>query len=212
MTQSQYVDDFDSDRSFHQVLAVLLDRPIADTKIADSKHGHALVADWISTPLGPMIAVVDEKALLLLEFFDRTGLAGALKKLQKTNGTINLGRHPVTDQIEHELSQYFIGKLHNFTTTISQPGSDFARDVWQALTDIPPGITRSYQSLAEQLGRPSAVRAVARANGANNVAVAVPCHRLIGSNGSLTGYGGGLWRKQWLIDHEQQVANTLTDP
>ncbi|KAF1006282.1 MAG: Methylated-DNA--protein-cysteine methyltransferase [Luteibacter sp.] len=85
-------------------------------------------------------------------------------------------------------------------------GSPFTRSVWDELMTIPPGTTRSYSAIAASAGRPTAVRAVARANGANQIAIVIPCHRVIGADGSLTGYGGGLWRKEWLLRHERKFA------
>ena len=87
-----------------------------------------------------------------------------------------------------------------------QRGSPFTSRVWDALVEIPCGETRSYGQIAERIGQPSAVRAVARANGANQVAILVPCHRVIGADGTLVGYGGKLWRKKWLLDHEQRLS------
>ena len=166
-----------------------------------------LKADWIETPIGAMLAVADPHALHLLEFFDRKALPTELTRLrERTHSSISFGRTAPITQIEAELRAYFDARSATFSTSLAQPGSAFTRRVWQELAAIPPGITRSYAGLAAALGRPSAVRAVARANGANQIAIAIPCHRVIGSDGSLTGYGGGLWRKQWLIAHERKLA------
>ena len=110
------------------------------------------------------------------------------------------------DALAGELREYFAGTRTAFTARIVQRGSPFSTAVWAALCEIPCGETRSYGELAAHLGRPSAVRAVARANGANQVAILVPCHRVIGADGTLVGYGGKLWRKQWLLDHERKSA------
>lgn len=166
-----------------------------------------LKADWIETPVGPMIAIVDRHALHLLEFFDRKALPTELNTLQKNSkSSIGVGRLPPFDQIEKELAAFFAGKEAKFRIRLALDGSAFRKSVWEALRKIPPGQTRSYGDLATAIGRPSSVRAVASANGANQIAVVIPCHRVIGADGSLTGYGGGLWRKQWLIEHERKLA------
>lgn len=162
-----------------------------------------LFSDWLSTPLGPMIAVTDRTQLHLLEFLDRKAFPAEFRKLQTyAKGEIGLGRTEVTDQIQSELDRFFAGKGSRFETKLALHGSAFTRDVWRELLTIPAGETRSYSDVAAALGRPDAVRAVARANGANQIALVVPCHRVIGADGSLIGYGGGLWRKQRLIELE----------
>lgn len=195
---------FESASGFRAALARILGRPPSDLK-----QGSGLKADWLETPLGAMIAVTDAHALYLLEFFDRKGLPNELKRLQAKRGPISVGRYQTTDQITSELEHYFGGTFSVFDTPLAQLGSDFTRGVWQALQDIPRGETRSYGAIAKIVGRPTASRAVARANGANQIAIVVPCHRVIGADGSLTGYGGGRWRKQWLIDHERKLANRI---
>ena len=133
------------------------------------------------------------------------------RKLQTyAKGEIGFGRTDVTDQIQSELDRFFAGTGGRFETRLALHGSAFTRDVWRELLTIPPGETRSYSELARALGRPEAVRAVARANGANQLALVVPCHRVIGADGSLTGYGGGLWRKQRLIEIETSYTERLT--
>ncbi|WP_188915038.1 bifunctional transcriptional activator/DNA repair enzyme AdaA [Salinarimonas ramus] len=190
---------FDSPSAFREAVARLLGCAPA------ALRGEArLRIDWIGTPLGPMVAVTDEHALHLLEFVERKALASELKALVAASpGGLQVGRFTMTDRVEAELERFFAGRDARFTVPISQPGSAFAQAVWAALREIPAGETRSYGAIADALGRPSAVRAVARANGANRIAVVVPCHRVIGADGSLTGYGGGLWRKQRLIELER---------
>lgn len=166
-----------------------------------------LRADWLETPLGPMIAVADARALHLLEFVGRKALPAEVRRLHAAaKGSLGVGTLPPHDQIARELAAYFEGRSASFTVPLAQQGTPFTRRVWQALCEIPAGQTRSYSQLAQAIGRPEAVRAVARANGANQIALIVPCHRVIGADGALTGYGGGLWRKQRLIDLEQQFA------
>ncbi|MGR3660084.1 MAG: bifunctional transcriptional activator/DNA repair enzyme AdaA [Paracoccaceae bacterium] len=170
--------------------------------------GDELVrADWIDTPLGSMIAVSDARHLLMLEFFERKSLSSELKAIQKAaKGRIGVGRFAPIDQIESEMVAFFRGENLGFKTPLAPLGTGFSKSVWAALRDIPAGETRSYGDVARDIGRPTASRAVARANGANPIAIVVPCHRVIGSDGSLTGYGGGLWRKRWLIAHEAEMC------
>jgi len=173
--------------------------------------GHErLKADWIETPLGPMITVSDRQGLHLLEFADRKLLPSELKRLRKaTQSEIGLGRFAASDQVEEELGRYFRGESADFKVPLCLHGSAFARRVWDQLRRIPAGETVSYATLASALGHPNATRAVARANGANQIGLVIPCHRVIGADGSLTGYGGGLWRKQRLIEIERQFAKRV---
>lgn len=175
-----------------------------------SFSGNAMLkADWIDTPLGAMVAVSDASALHLLEFADRKALARELQKLSKqVCNDIGFGRYAPTEQIEAELSEYFQAKTGHFDTPLALHGTPFSRDVWRALREIPVGETRSYSDIARAIGNPAAVRAVARANSANQISIVIPCHRVIGADGSLTGYGGGLWRKQKLIEIEQRIQQT----
>ncbi len=161
--------------------------------------------DQISTPLGTMVAATDATHLHLLEFFDRKALPAEMARLYKLiRGDIGFGRTGVTDQTETQLAAYFAGRDARFTVPLALHGTPFTRSVWQALQDVPAGETRSYAALAAGMGRPTATRAVARANGANQIAILIPCHRILGADGSLTGYGGGLWRKDRLIATEHQ--------
>ena len=166
----------------------------------------ALKADWLDTPLGPMVAIADEEALYLLEFVDRRGLERELETLCKKIGSPLLpGKSGPIASIEDELRRYFDGSLRSFRTPINLIGSPFQREVWRALQQIPMGERRSYSDIAAAIGRPAAMRAVARANGANQLSIVVPCHRVIHTTGNLGGYGGGLSRKQWLLDHERTM-------
>jgi methylated-DNA-[protein]-cysteine S-methyltransferase len=109
---------------------------------------------------------------------------------------------PIAEEAIRQLSAYFEGTRRDFDLPISPQGTEFQRLVWQHLLDIPYGQIISYQDLAKAIGKPEAIRAVGAANGQNPISVVVPCHRVLGSDGSLTGYGGGLWRKEWLLKHE----------
>lgn len=159
-----------------------------------------LHATLIETPLGQMLAIADEEALCLLEFADRRGLEREVRKL---NAAIVWGTaHPIRS-IEKELKKYFKGESGDFQTPIKMLGSPFQKGVWEELKKIPFGETRSYAEIAKALNKPSAFRAVAQANGANQLAIVIPCHRVINATGALGGYAGGLSRKRWLIDHER---------
>jgi AraC family transcriptional regulator of adaptative response/methylated-DNA-[protein]-cysteine methyltransferase len=164
-----------------------------------------LYARWLETPLGPMLALADDRGLSLLEFVDRRGLERELATLQqRLRRRVLPGGHAHLASIERELDAYFSGSSLRFETPLAIGGSPFQRAVWAALLEIPPGATRSYGDIAEAIGHPAAVRAVGRANGDNVLCLVVPCHRVIGADGTLTGYGGGLWRKQWLLEHERK--------
>jgi AraC family transcriptional regulator of adaptative response/methylated-DNA-[protein]-cysteine methyltransferase len=156
------------------------------------------------SPLGPMLVGATDDAVCLLEFADRRMLQTQLRRLaSRLRCSFAPGTTTVIDRAVDELDSYFAGTLERFTMPISTPGTDFQTAVWDRLREIPYGTTTSYGDVARDIGRPSAVRAVARANGDNRIAIVIPCHRVVGSDGRLTGYGGGLWRKQKLLDHER---------
>ena len=164
-----------------------------------------LKAHWLDTLLGPMLAIADEHALLLLAFVERRGLEREIERLrQKTKSAIVPGKAEPIQSIEKEISAYFSGELVNFKTPIKMLGSDFQKKVWHELINIPAGETRSYADIANAIGQPTACRAVANANGANQLAIIIPCHRVINSDGKLGGYGGGVSRKEWLLGHEKE--------
>lgn len=204
---AQHEAGFESASAFRAAFARLLGR--APGTLAGK---GLLLADWIPTPLGDMIAVASGTHLHLLEFVDRKALKTELERLSRSvKGDLGIGRHGPTEQIRAELDAFFAGTSARFETSLALTGSPFARTVWAELRRIPPGVTRSYSEIARTIGRPTAIRAVARANGANQIALAVPCHRVIGADGSLTGYGGGLWRKQRLLDIEARFATPQKD-
>lgn len=181
--------------AFSKIMGAAPTRATADT---------ILKAAWLDTRLGPMIAIANESGLLLLEFVDRRGLEREVERLRiKTKSAIVPGRTKPIDLIEKELDRYFQCGQKKFNTPIVMLGSDFQKNVWHELIKIPPGETRSYADIAKAIKQPSACRAVARANGANQLAIIIPCHRVINSDGELGGYGGGLTRKAWLINHEK---------
>jgi len=157
-----------------------------------------------TTEIGPMFACATSPGLCLLEFTDRRMLETEFKDLRKRlNAVILPGENPYLEQAEKQLKEYFQGKRKSFSIPLQTPGTEFQQSVWNVLQDIPFGETRSYLEQAVALGNPKAVRAVASANGHNRIAIIIPCHRVIGSDGKLVGYGGGLHRKKWLLDLEQ---------
>ncbi|AYO57846.1 XRE family transcriptional regulator [Chryseobacterium sp. 6424] len=160
----------------------------------------------IETPLGTMIACADENGICLLEFSDRKALPTELKDISRHfKANIMQGDNPHFKTLEKELAEYFEGTRQQFTVPLSPVGTDFQLKVWEVLRNIPYGTTRSYQEQANILGSPKSVRAVANANGLNKISIIIPCHRVIGSNGLLTGYGGGVWRKQKLLELEKSI-------
>ncbi|MEO0482701.1 MAG: methylated-DNA--[protein]-cysteine S-methyltransferase [Planctomycetota bacterium] len=158
-------------------------------------------AGTFATPLGPMLAIAGDAGLTLLEFADRRALPRELQDVQ-AGGAIARRPHAVIEQTEHELGEYFEGRRTRFTIPLDPRGTPFERSVWDRLLTIPHGATASYADIARTLGKPGASRAIGRANGANRIAVVIPCHRVIRSDGALCGYGGGLERKRWLLQHE----------
>jgi methylated-DNA-[protein]-cysteine S-methyltransferase len=170
-----------------------------------------LLTDHLSTPIGAMRIVVDDAGNLRVAYFTESE-EEILRHLRRHYGDHGfalesaLNPHGITQAIVG----YFAGELSAIDDLpVRVVGTDFQQEVWSALRRIPCGATTSYGKLAQQIGRPEAVRAVGLANGANPIAVVVPCHRVIGSNGSLTGYGGGIERKRWLLDHEQGGFGSL---
>lgn len=170
-----------------------------------SKEKNIIDLKRIETPLGTMYSCGVKEGICLLEFTDRKMLESEFKYLsKKLNATIVQGENPHFNLLEEQLKEYFDGARKEFTVPLFTPGSDFQNDVWKALTEIPYGETKSYKQQAIYIGKPDAVRAVANANGMNKISILIPCHRIIGSDGSLTGYGGGVWRKKWLLELEKQ--------
>lgn len=175
---------------------------------APSRHkGPVLKAAWLDTQLGPMLAVADDEVLYLLEFVDRRGLERELERLRSnTKAVIVPGRTSPICRVEQELAKYFQGELNVFEVPTKTFSSPFQKRVWRALSEIPYGERRSYAEVAATVGKPSAVRAVAQANGANQLALIIPCHRVVRTDGALGGYGGGFTRKGWLLEHERRGA------
>ena len=164
----------------------------------------ALLSKTIETEVGPMCAVVDGDELVMLEFADPDRLVPQMDGLvERSFGSVREGDHPLHGAVSQQLAEYFSGHRQTFDLPLKLVGTDFQKRVWTLLLTIPFGQTRSYGDLARELGDPDLTRAVGMANGANRLAIIVPCHRVIGADGSLTGYGGGLWRKKRLLELEQ---------
>jgi AraC family transcriptional regulator of adaptative response/methylated-DNA-[protein]-cysteine methyltransferase len=196
---------YESGSGFRDAFAKLMGAPPA------SRSARALFAAWLDTPLGAMLAVGDEAALHLLEYADRRGLERQIERLRaRAKAGIVPGRTAPIAQVETELAAYFGGRSMRFETPLARDGTPFQMAVWEALVAIPAGQTRSYTEFGHAIGRPAAVRAAAQANGANAFAIVVPCHRVINADGTLGGYGGGLARKRWLLDHERRFAGAAT--
>jgi AraC family transcriptional regulator of adaptative response/methylated-DNA-[protein]-cysteine methyltransferase len=157
-----------------------------------------------TTPIGPMFACASEEGLCLLEFTDRRKLETEFNDIRnRLNAIILPGENPILTQTKNELLEYFNGIRQEFSIPLHTPGTAFQRSVWDNLIRIPYGETRSYKEQAIRLSNPKAIRAVGAANGQNRIAIVIPCHRVIGSDGSLVGYGGGLSRKKWLLELER---------
>jgi AraC family transcriptional regulator of adaptative response/methylated-DNA-[protein]-cysteine methyltransferase len=166
----------------------------------------------IETPLGDMIAGATDEGVCLLEFHDRRMLPTEYKDLRRfLNTTLEDGENRHLKTLKEQLKEYFDGKRKEFTVPLVTPGTEFQQAVWKELQNIRFGSTRSYQEQAIALKRPDSIRAVANANGMNRISIIIPCHRVIGSDGHLVGYGGGLKRKKWLLDHEKKHSGKAVD-
>jgi len=169
-----------------------------------SKNKNIISVTRILTPLGPMLAGATEEGICLLEFVDRRMLETQIKRLKKIfDAEFVPGQSKHFDELNNQLKEFFEGKRKAFDLPLILNGTEFQQKVWKELQKIPFGSTRSYQEQAIALGNPKAIRAVAKANGDNRISIIIPCHRVIGKNGELVGYGGGMWRKQFLLNLEK---------
>ncbi len=206
ITHAAFENGYESLSAFYDAF-----RDLLDATPGEARHAAPLHFTRITTPLGPMLAAASNQALCLLEFVDRRMMETQLTRVRRELGcAVVPGTNPVLERAERELAEYFAGDRFVFDVPLRLIGSEFQQQVWTMLQRIPYGETRSYGEQARMLGRAEAVRAVARGNGDNRIAIIIPCHRVVGADGKLTGYGGGLWRKKWLLDHELRHAATLT--
>jgi O-6-methylguanine DNA methyltransferase len=167
------------------------------------KHENILKSSLLDTPIGTLLAVSDEEKIYLLAFHDSQTIDHTIEQLKQKTASIIIPEYskPIAS-IEVELNLYFEGKLKKFKTPLHMTGTPFQKLVWEALLTIPHGKTVSYLAIAKAINKPSACRAVARANAANLIPIVIPCHRVINTNGDLGGYNGGINRKDFLLQHE----------
>lgn len=190
---------YESSSGFNDAFTQIMGNP------AKKVAARPLNASFISTPIGRMLSLSDDEYLYLLEFEDRRGLEREIEQLRvKYNFRIIYGQTIINQQVEQQLGEYFRGERTEFSLPLFYDGSPFQKEVWRILETIPSGETLSYRDIALRLGDKNKVRAVGRANGTNKIAIVIPCHRVIGSDGNLTGYAGGLERKQYLLELEKK--------
>jgi AraC family transcriptional regulator of adaptative response/methylated-DNA-[protein]-cysteine methyltransferase len=175
-----------------------------------SRSSDCVTLSWIESPVGPLVAGATDDGVCLLEFSDRRMLEAQLATLRGRLGPVLPGNHPLLDALRGELAEYFAGARREFTVPLVYPGTPFQVRVWNALRQIPYGETTSYEGLASSIDARGAQRAVGHANGLNRLAILIPCHRVVNKDGKLGGYGGGLWRKQMLLDLERGEQGSLS--
>ena len=169
----------------------------------DENPKQWIAINRIETPIGPLLAGANEDGICLLEFTDRRMLETQIKILEKRlNAELYSGKSPYFKELSKQIKEYFSGKRTDFDVPLVTPGTPFQQEVWKAITTVPFGKIRTYKQQSIQINNPKAVRAVGHANGDNRIAIIIPCHRIVGNNGALVGYGGGLWRKKFLLELE----------
>ena len=194
---------YDSHSGFHDAFT----RTFGETPARST--GDCVRLSWMRSPLGPLVAGATDEGVCLLEFTDRRMLETQFEAVRRRfDKPVVPGKNVHLETLERELASYFEGKLTRFTVPLVYPGSPFQKKVWNALLAIPYGETRSYEQMAQAVGDPKAVRAVGTANGQNRIAIVIPCHRVIRKGGELGGYGGGLARKQWLLELERMTVSS----
>jgi len=197
---------YDSHSGFHDAFT----RTFGETP--GHSTGDYVRLSWVRSPLGPLVAGATNEGVCLLEFTDRRMLETQFEAVKRRfDKPVLPGTNAHLERLESELEEYFAGRLTRFTVPLVYPGSLFQRKVWSALLAIPYGETRSYEQMAKTVGEPNAVRAVGTANGQNRIAIVIPCHRVIRKGGELGGYGGGLARKQWLLQLERMTVSVETE-
>jgi AraC family transcriptional regulator of adaptative response/methylated-DNA-[protein]-cysteine methyltransferase len=178
-----------------------------------SRDTDCVLLAWMESPMGPLVAGATSHGICLLEFTDRRMFETQIEILKRRLGcSLVPGENDHLAKLRSELAEYFAGKRRAFTVPLVCPGSPFQQRVWDELLRIPYGETTTYEQLAARIKSPTAVRAVGQANGFNRIAILIPCHRVINKHGKLGGYGGGLWRKQLLLDLEMGKRGEVTLP
>jgi AraC family transcriptional regulator of adaptative response/methylated-DNA-[protein]-cysteine methyltransferase len=193
---------FESGFESHSGFRAAFARTFGETP-GNSRGREYVFLSWLPSPLGPVVAGATAAGVCLLEFADRRMLEAQFAAVRRLfDAPVVPGSNEHLEKLRGELAEYFAGALRSFTVPLVYPGTPFQRRVWEQLLAIGYGQTRSYEELAVAVGQPRAVRAVGRANGLNRIAIVIPCHRVVNKNGKLGGYGGGLRRKQYLLDLE----------
>jgi AraC family transcriptional regulator of adaptative response/methylated-DNA-[protein]-cysteine methyltransferase len=201
VTSTAFDSGYDSLSGFHQAFS-----DTTGFSPSQSKNQSLVNITRLSTPLGQMYAGASEQGLCLLEFIDRKMIDEQIAQLQKQlKARFVPGVNQHLTALETQLTEYFAGKRQKFDITLDVRGTEFQQKAWQALLKIPYGATRSYQQQALAIGSEKAVRAIASANAKNRIAIVIPCHRVIAKDGGLAGFGGGVWRKKYLLDLESQT-------
>jgi AraC family transcriptional regulator, regulatory protein of adaptative response / methylated-DNA-[protein]-cysteine methyltransferase len=190
---------FESESGFRSAFARVFGAAPVAAAAADT-----IRLDWVASPVGPLVIGATDRGICLLEFSDRRMLEAQLDTVKRRfRVPLVPGRNHWLDQLRGELAEYFAGTRRQFTLPLDIRGTPFQERVWQTLLEIPYGAKWSYRDVATRIGQPTATRAVGTANGMNRIAIVIPCHRVVNADGKLGGYGGGLWRKQFLLNLEQ---------
>jgi len=198
VTSTAFDSGYESLSGFHAAF-----KSVTGVSPSRAKNSKLINIAKLSTPLGPMYAGASEQGLCFLEFTDRKMIDHQIEQLQqRMKARFVQSITPVLTAAESQLTEYFDAKRQNFEIPLDFSGTPFQIQAWQALQQIPYGETRSYQQQAVQIGNSNAVRAVASANAKNHIAIVIPCHRVIAKSGGLAGFGGGVWRKKYLLDLE----------
>ncbi|NOT09189.1 MAG: methylated-DNA--[protein]-cysteine S-methyltransferase [Gemmatimonadales bacterium] len=205
VTPTGFDSGFESDSGFRDAFKKLF-----GITPAAARGTPPIVAKMIPSPLGPLLAAATEKGLCMLEFADREKLPRQAEDLTRFYDRPPVpGTNQYIEQVIRELDEYFAGNRRSFDVPLDIRGTEFQERVWRELLRIPFGETISYEALAIRIGKPTAQRAVGLANGRNRIPIVIPCHRVIQKNGQLRGYGGGLWRKQFLLELELRAAGIV---
>lgn len=182
-----------------------------NTGAFSQKNKRVVNITCIETDLGLMVAAATDNGICMFEFADYKSIDLELRQLSEHfKAPLVQGDNPHFEALQKQLNEYFNGERRGFDIPLDWVGTEFQKTVWLALLQIPYGCTINYGKQAELIGKPSSVRAVANANGKNKISIILPCHRVIGADGSLTGYGGGIWRKKKLLDFEKENKDGLT--